>query len=127
MTSRTPTERVFGLSVGSVCLLLALVGWLRLSPLAIVFAVFGALLVGFGAFYPPALKVPNRIWWRFAQALGWVNSRVLLTLSFLLMITPVGVVMRLCGRNVLRGARGTTAWTPYPERRRNPDHYNHLF
>ena len=89
--------------------------------------VTGALLVGFGFLAPKVLRVPNRVWWRVAQVVGWVNTRILLTLFFAIVLTPVGVVMRAFGRNPLRGAGGQTNWTSYPDRRRDTQHYERLF
>ena len=76
---------------------------------------------------PAALRVPNRIWWRIAQILGWVNSRIILTLFFAAVLVPAGVLMRLIGRNPLRGKSGPSNWTAYPMRIRNPHHYDRLF
>ena len=95
--------------------------------MGLVLLVTGTLLIGFGLVAPLVLRVPNRLWWRVAQAVGWVNTRVLLTLFFAIVLTPVGVAMRLFGRNPLRGAGAQTNWTPYPARRRDPRHYEHLF
>jgi hypothetical protein len=79
------------------------------------------------AFWAPAvLRIPNRVWWRFAQALGWVNVRVLLTLFFFVVLTPVGYAMRLFRYDPLR-ARQAAGWLPYSERCRNRRHYEHLF
>ena len=77
--------------------------------------------------YPPALRLPNRIWWRFAQALGWFNARVILTVFFALVLIPAGLLMRLAGRNPLRPSTTGTNWTPYPARRADPRHYEHMF
>ena len=128
MTHQPPGERAFGLSVGSVLLGLAALAWWRARPaVAGVLLVVGLLLVGFGRLYPSALRVPNRLWWRFAQALGWFNARVILTVFFAVVLTPVGVVMRLAGRNPLRPSRSGSNWTPYPARRADPRHYERLF
>ena len=128
MTAQLPTERSFGLGVGGVCVGLAALFWWRSSPtIGLVLLVTGTLLVGFGFVAPTVLRVPNRIWWRVAQAVGWFNTRLLLTVFFAVVLTPVGVVRRLFGRNPLRGAGGQTNWTPYPARRRDSRHYEHLF
>ncbi len=128
MNAPIPSERTFGLSVGGVCLALAgVLAWRGYSAAPVVFGVVGALLVCFGATYPPALRMPNRIWWRFAQALGWFNTRVILTAFFALVLTPAGILMRLVGRNPLRPTTTGTNWTPYPARRADPRHYEHLF
>lgn len=111
-----------------MCLGAALVAWWRGHPAAgSVLLAAGALLVVFALVAPPALRVPNRVWWRFAQALGWVNARVLLTLFFALVLTPAGLIMRLLGRNPLRGAAASSNWGPYPARRSNPKHYEQMF
>ena len=46
-----------------------------------------------------------RVWMKFAEGLGFVMTRVILSLFFFLILTPVGVVMRLFGRRPL-----DTAW-----------------
>ena len=123
-----PTERSFGRGVGSVCIGAAALFWWRGHPtVSMALLVVGTLLVGLGLVAPAALRVPNRLWWRVAQTVGWVNTRVLLTLFFASVLTPVGVAMRLFGRNPLRGADAQTNWTPYPARRRDARHYEHLF
>src|SRR5579864_1773697 len=48
---------------------------------------------------PTALSYLYRGWTKLGLALGWVNTRVILTLLFAITIVPVGLVMRLCGRD----------------------------
>ena len=43
-----------------------------------------------------------RAWMRFGAALGYVNSRVLLSLVYYLVVTPFGVVLKLTGHDPLR-------------------------
>ena len=128
MTPQLPTERSFGLGVGGVCIGLSALFWWRGSrTIGLVLLVTGTLLVGFGFLAPMMLRVPNRVWWRVAQAVGWVNTRILLTLFFAVVVTPVGVVMRVFGRNPLRGAGVGTNWSSYPARRRDTQHYERMF
>ncbi|NIA10633.1 MAG: hypothetical protein GWP10_13125 [Nitrospiraceae bacterium] len=47
------------------------------------------------------LKKIWQLWKAFAHALGVVNTFVLLTLTYLLLIGPVGLVLRLIRRDVL--------------------------
>jgi cytochrome bd-type quinol oxidase subunit 1 len=53
-------------------------------------------------------------WWRVAQVVEWVNTRIILTVFFAVVLTPVGGVMRLFGRNPLHGAGVQTNWVPHP-------------
>ena len=125
---RMPGERSFGLSVGPASIAFgALLAWRGYPRAGAVAGGIGAVLIVAALVAPAALRVPNRIWWRFATILGWINSRILLTVFFLVVLTPVGWVMRLLGRNPLRTARSDTNWTDYNERRREPRHYEHLY
>lgn len=51
---------------------------------------------------PRLLAVPNRLWLKFGHALGWVNARIILGFVFFVMVTPIGLVMRLFGKDPLR-------------------------
>jgi hypothetical protein len=53
----------------------------------------------FALIWPTTLSYPHRVWTRLGLALGWVNTRVILTLLFAIAIVPVGLVMRLFGRD----------------------------
>ena len=43
----------------------------------------------------------ERIWFYFAVALGWLNTRILLGVVFYLLMTPTGWIMRLLGKDAL--------------------------
>lgn len=55
----------------------------------------------FAAAAPMALLPLYRIWVKFATALAWFNTRLLLALVFYLVITPIGLIMRLLGKDPL--------------------------
>jgi hypothetical protein len=125
---RIPTERSFGRSLGLACALISgLTWWLGHDSIAIVLLVLAMILLGAALVAPAALRVPNLAWWRLAQLLGWINTRVILTVFFIVVIVPVGFVMRLFGRNPLRPPQATTTWSAYSTRRCDPKHYDHMF
>lgn len=66
--------------------------WL-LVPAAI--AVPGFFHAGYGEFI-------HRGWMKLAMLLGWINSRILLTVLFFLVLTPVALVARLLGKTSIR-------------------------
>jgi hypothetical protein len=128
MSGRIPSERSFGLSVGAASMAFgALLAWRGHHRAGAVVAIVGLVLVCGGLLAPAALRVPNRVWWRFATLLGWINSRILLTVFFFLVLTPAGVLMRLFGRSPLRAVRPDTNWSRCDERRRTAKHYEHLY
>jgi len=73
-----------------------------------------AVLLGVTAAVPPAARVFHRAWWRFAEALGFINSSILLSVFYFLVMMPVGFLMRLLGRDPLsrRENKRDTYWIP---------------
>ena len=88
----------------------------------------GAVLLVFGLAYPPLLKYPSAAWWRFSRALGYVNARVLLSVIFFLILTPIGLVWRLTGTDPLaRRRRNWQGWAPSPARYKDAKHFDRMF
>jgi hypothetical protein len=89
----------------------------------------GVALVVAGLFFPPAARRFHVFWMRVALILGWVNSRILLSLMFYGVFTPYRLVSRLFGRDPLnrRGARKETYWTPRKRTRQAREQFERLF
>jgi saxitoxin biosynthesis operon SxtJ-like protein len=122
-------ERSFGISVGAVLMLIAVVLlWRGRIARGEVIGAVGAMLFALGYLRPALLKYPSNAWWALAGLLGWVNARVLLSLLFFLLLTPVSVIWRVTGKDPLSRRRETwRGWQAYPERYRNPRHYERMF
>jgi hypothetical protein len=60
-----------------------------------------------GVLLPLALFVPNLLkpiykgWMKVAHAIGWFNTRLLLALIYYVVFTPIGVLVRLFGKDLL--------------------------
>ncbi len=68
-----------------------------------------------GLFVPAALRPVEKAWMKLALVLSAVMTRVILTVAFVLAITPVGLVLRLMGKDLLALRRDSTLpsyWTP---------------
>jgi hypothetical protein len=122
-------ERAFGRSVGGVLLLIAgVLAWRGRPVAAEVVGAIGAVLVILALIRPSLLKWPRAGWMRLALALGYVNARIILTVLFLLVLTPMGLIWRLIGRDPLgRARRRWTGWVPHPARYQNPDHFTRMY
>ncbi|HZR22164.1 MAG TPA: SxtJ family membrane protein [Vicinamibacterales bacterium] len=122
--------RSFGWTFAGLSALVSAWRWWRgFERASLAFGIAAIVLALVAAAAPQWLDRPNRAWMFVARAIGWVNSRILLTLLFVLILTPYGFVQRLLGRDPL-GRRWRAApprWVPAPERLRNHDHYDHLF
>ena len=69
---------------------------------------------------PRALTPAHRVWMALGAALGWVNTRIVLGLIFFGLITPMGLVLRLAGRDPMRRAFDLQATTYRVPRRPRP-------
>jgi hypothetical protein len=95
--------RSFGLIVGAIFLVIGL--WpmvIRGQELR-----WWGLLVG-GVFIIPALTMPvalrpiHRAWMIVGEALGWLNTRIILAIGFYGVVMPVGLTMRLVGKDPMQ-------------------------
>ena len=108
--------RRFGFTVASALLLLgALLFWRHHRGAGFVFAALGALLFIVAAVAPPLLKWLHGPWMILSLALGWIMTRLLLTIAFFLIVTPIGLLQRLFGKRPIEIAFRTGAtsyWQP---------------
>ena len=56
----------------------------------------------FGVLKPFLLYYPYKGWMKLGYALGWVNSRLILGLVFLIVLQPIAFIMRFFGYDPLR-------------------------
>jgi hypothetical protein len=100
-----PALRKFGLVVGGVFVgIAAFVAWRRgweVQGLPLWLGAPGLALVVLGALVPGVLLPVYRVWMGLAFAMGFVMTRVILTVVFVGMVIPIGLVMRLVGKDPL--------------------------
>lgn len=112
--------------------LLAIAAWNiyrgRIVPV-VIFGVVGVTLLLAGLLMTRAARAFHTVWMRLASALGYVNSRVLLTLMYYLALAPYGLVSRLAGRDPLRrrGKRSESYWTKRKQTRQTREQFERLF
>lgn len=92
--------RSFGLLVGGIFLGIGLwpLLWGAVEPRMWAVVVAGVLVLP-ALVWPPLLYPLFRVWMAVGHVMGWVNTRVILGLVFFLMVTPIGLVMRLLGKD----------------------------
>ena len=55
-----------------------------------------------GTLKPRLLFYPYKAWMALGFALGWINSRIILALVFILVLQPIALIMRLFNYDPLR-------------------------
>ncbi len=92
---------IFG---GIACML-----WWRERTAYPYFAGASAFFAIFAAAAPMALLPFYRLWVKFAGVMAWFNTRLLLAAVFYLVITPIGIIMRLSGVDYMNRKLDPTA------------------
>lgn len=64
--------------------------------------IVAGILWGLALLIPNSLKRIYQGWMYFALVIGWINTRLLLAIVFFLIITPIGLFMRLFGKNPVK-------------------------
>lgn len=125
-----PSMRVFGLVMWIGFSLIGILltwraGWVA-SPVGWGLYGLGTALLVWSLVHPGSLRPVHDGWMRLGELLGAAVSGAVLTLMYLLVVTPLGLLMRATGTDPLarrRPAAGS-AWHRLPAP--PADHYEHL-
>jgi len=96
--------RRFAITVGSVILLLGAVLLWRNRGVSWLLISIGAGLFLAAGLAPSSLKWVHGPWMIASLALGWIVTRILLTIAFFFVITPIGLLQRLWGKSAIEVA-----------------------
>ena len=93
--------RNFGLTVGIALVVLGVIFFFLEKQGYIVLLALGAAFVLVGLTIPIILKPLQKIWMTLAVIIGWFMTRVILSILFFVIITPIGLIARLFGKRFL--------------------------
>ncbi len=89
----------------------------RYYPSILSYVLIGLVLVILPiiAFSPIILRPVFKLWLKVAHAVGWFNTQLLLSIVFILMFIPTGLVMRLFRKDPMKRKMLVegTYWEPY--------------
>lgn len=91
----------FALTIGLVLSILSIFFWYKGNATYYWYLLTGIVLVLIGFIVPFLLKPFYYPWMSFAIILGFVMTRLILTVFYFLVITPVGLLMRSFGKDPL--------------------------
>tara|TARA_B100001559_G_scaffold287977_1_gene265329 strand:+ start:757 stop:1167 length:411 start_codon:yes stop_codon:yes gene_type:complete len=93
--------RSFGITIGIILLIISAILFYYDKSSHQIIAYIGGGFIGLGIIIPILLKPIYILWMTFAVILGWVMTRVILSLVFYLIMTPIGLLTRLLGEDFL--------------------------
>jgi hypothetical protein len=83
-----------------------------------------------GMFLVSFLKPFYYLWMRLAWILSWVNTRLVLVIIFYLVFTPIGLLMKLLGKDLLSlkiEPQKDSYWLKKEKKAFNPQDYERQF
>ena len=90
--------RKFGITIGVILLVIAgFLFWKEKESFQIFLAI-GITLFITAITIPFILKPVYWIWMIFATILGWIMTRIILSILFYVILTPIGLISRLFGK-----------------------------
>lgn len=134
MTDRLDTSRAklrnFGLTFAAVGLVFMAIFLWRGNPAWPWPLAGGILFLLLGLIAPSLLRPVYVAWMKFAFVLAWINTRIILGLFFFLVLTPIGLAMRLAGKDILDQRIDRSAksyWAKRPRVKLEQSRYERLF
>jgi len=94
--------RKFGLTLAVAFALFGFLFLWRGKPAAPYLLGISGFFLVFGLLFPRILGPIEWLWMKVAHAMGYVVTRVLLSITFYLVITPLALAMRLLGKDLLK-------------------------
>ena len=80
----------------------ALLEFYYIKPVAANYVRYIALGVGVASFFPPLERLVVWIWGKIALVLGWINTKIILSVVFFLFLTPFGILSRIFSKGSLQ-------------------------
>ena len=95
------SNRSFGIVFFIVFLLIALYPLLKGNDLRIWSLIISFIFLGLGLINSKILTPLNRLWFKFGLLLGKFVSPLIMGIIFFVVVTPIGIIMRLLNKDLL--------------------------
>lgn len=96
-----PNLKKFGLTMGVVLLIITFIIFIRHRHTIFYTSLLSGLFFAVAFIAPKLLKHVYIFWMHLAFVLGWINTRLILCILFYLVFTPIGIIIRVCGKDLL--------------------------
>ena len=110
--------RNFGITFGIIFLAIAGFLFFKEKESSQLFFYLAGSFICFGFIVPAILKPIYLFWMIFAVVLGWIMTRLVLSVLYFLIVTPIGLIPRLLGKQFLDlkwDKKTATYWNYRPE------------
>lgn len=92
----------FGITMGFILLLIGGYLFFKEKEYVVELISLSGIFIGLGYIFPTPLKPIYFTWMIFAVIIGWVMTRVVLSLIFFLIISPIGLLAKIFRKDFLK-------------------------
>ena len=93
--------RKFGITIGTVLVLLGIILSIKAGNNLLFLSLSGLVLMLVSLMFSKLLRPLYIIWMSIAAVLGFIMSRIILSLIFYLVFSPVGIILRIFRKDLL--------------------------
>ncbi len=110
------SDRSFGLIVGGILAAIGVYQYISDSALYLWFLIPGTALVLAGLIFPSVLHPLNVVWTKLGVLLGRIVTPIVMFLVYAVSVVPIGLILRLSGKDLLGLKKGTDKSSYWIER-----------
>ncbi|HEY7750821.1 MAG TPA: SxtJ family membrane protein [Ignavibacteriaceae bacterium] len=99
--SSDKSVRKTGITIGIVLILIALLLWYFEKSSFKYFSAIGGIFIILAYIAIPILRPFHKFWIGLSLVLGFIMSRVILTILFYLVLTPIGLLAKVVGKKFM--------------------------
>ena len=115
------SERSFGFVFTVAFLLIATVPFFTTGKTHYWALIAGSVVGLITLFYPSLLKPFNILWFKFGMLLGAIIAPIVMMVIFFVVVTPIGLLMRIFGKDPLRLKKHPEVESYWIKRESNPE------
>ncbi len=90
-----------GITVGIVLILISFILWWIGKSSFVYFSLAGGIFIILSYIAIPLLRPFHKLWIGLSLVLGFIMSRVILTILFYFVVTPIGILAKLVGKKFM--------------------------
>ena len=99
---KLPTNKNFGIVFGIVFLIIGLWPLFYENEIRIWSIIISIIFIGLGFLNSKILTPLNKLWMKFGLILGSIVSPIIMGVIFFLVVTPIGIFMKILGSIIIK-------------------------
>jgi len=95
------SEKSFGVVFSIIFMIIALYPLFINSSINLIFFILSIIFIILSFTFPNIFKYPNLIWFKFGKLLGLIISPIILSIVYLSVIMPIGIIFKIIKKDPL--------------------------